>query len=109
MKRPRPPLFLARRSYRARRMRDAARLLPVAGLFLFLLPMLWAPAATEARDTAPDGIYLFVIWAGLVAVAALMAPGLADPAGDDPMGPADRHLPDDPPAGSDTGPRKGGA
>lgn len=96
MKRPRAPLFLARRSYRARRLRDAARLLPVVGMFLFLLPMLWAPAATEARDTAPDGIYLFLVWAGLIVIAALLAPGLADPAGDDPLGAADL-----PPEGQD--------
>lgn len=74
--RPRGPVFLARRSYRQRRMRDAARLLPVAGAFLFLLPILWAPAETEARDTAIDGAYLFVVWFVLIVTAALMARGL---------------------------------
>lgn len=74
--RPRGPVFLARRSYRQRRMRDAARLLPVAGAFLFLLPILWAPAETEARDTAIDGVYLFVVWFVLIVTAALMARGL---------------------------------
>jgi len=72
----RPPLFLARRSYRVQRLRDGARLLPVLGMFLVLLPVLWAPDATATRDTAPDGIYLFAVWAGLVAAAALMARGL---------------------------------
>jgi hypothetical protein len=85
----RTPLFLARRSYRVRRMRDAARLLPVAGALLCLLPMLWAPAATEARDTAPDGIYLFVVWGGLVVLAALMAPRLSGDPDDEPAGPED--------------------
>lgn len=76
MKRPRTPLFLAPRSYRKQRLRDGARLLPVVGAFLVLLPILWAPAETEARDTAPDGLYLFVVWAVLVVVAALMSRGL---------------------------------
>ena len=73
----RVPLFLPRPEYRRRRLVDAARLLPVFGGFLLLLPILWAPSATEARDTASDGIYLFVIWAVLVCVAAGLAPGLA--------------------------------
>jgi hypothetical protein len=83
----RVPLFLARRSYRARRMRDAARLLPVAGLFLFLLPLLWSPEQTAERDTAPDGIYLFVIWAVLIALAAMLAPRVTANPLDEPVGP----------------------
>lgn len=78
MKRPRSPLFLKRGSYRKRRLRDGARMLPVFGLFLLLLPILWAPAETEATDTARDGLYLFAVWFGLVVVAALLAPGLAE-------------------------------
>ncbi|TKA94608.1 hypothetical protein FAZ78_21430 [Cereibacter changlensis] len=82
------PLFLARRSYRRRRLRDVARMLPVFGAFLFLLPVLWAPGLTERRDTAPDGIYLFAAWFFLVLAAAALAPGLeaevgADAAEDD--------------------------
>lgn len=69
----RSPVFLARRAYRLRRLRDAARLLPLVGMFFFLLPILWAPGATDRRDTAIDGIYLFVIWGLLIAIAALLA------------------------------------
>ena len=78
MRRPRAPLFLPRPEYRRRRLVDAARLLPVFGGFLVLLPILWAPTGTGARDTARDGIYMFVIWAVLVGLAAWLAPGLAD-------------------------------
>lgn len=67
------PVFLARKGYRARRLTDAARLLPVAGLLLFLLPILWQPAATPAGDTASGWIYLFSVWAGLIAVAFLLS------------------------------------
>lgn len=72
------PVFLNPGTYRRRRLRDAARLLPVVGAFLVLLPILWAPGMTETRDTAPDGIYLFAVWAGLVICAALLARRLSD-------------------------------
>ncbi|QYZ70834.1 hypothetical protein [Neotabrizicola shimadae] len=96
--RPSSPLFLARASYRRRRLIDAARLLPLAGAFLFLLPVLWAPSDLPAgvgRDTAMDGLYLFAAWALLILAAALMAPGLsADPPQDDPDA-GQRPLPQD--------------
>ncbi|PYF08612.1 hypothetical protein C8J30_11228 [Rhodobacter viridis] len=71
------PLFLARRSYRRRRMMDAARLLPLVGLVLILLPMLWHPADTPIPDTARGMIYLFSVWVGLILAAAALARGLA--------------------------------
>lgn len=74
------PVFLPARGYRRRRLHDAARLVPVFGVVLFLLPVLWSPSPTEVRDTAPDAIYLFVVWAGLIGVAALLSRGLAAPA-----------------------------
>jgi hypothetical protein len=86
MKRPiprvRPSLFLPRPEYRRRRLVDAARLLPLFGGFLMLLPILWGPAGAQGRDTARDGMYLFVIWAVLVGLAAWLAPRLADAADD---------------------------
>ena len=75
--RRRSPVFLARRAYRLRRLRDAARLLPVAGAFLLLLPILWEPAGASARNTAWDGIYVFAVWGGLIVLAAWLAQGLA--------------------------------
>ncbi|QYK39990.1 MAG: hypothetical protein KF887_10995 [Paracoccaceae bacterium] len=71
------PLFLNAGHYRRRRLHDAARLLPVIGIFLCLLPILWAPGQTETRDTAPDGIYLFAVWAALVLAAVLLSRRLA--------------------------------
>ncbi len=84
MRRPgkRPALFLPRPEYRRRRLVDAARLLPVFGGFLILLPILWAPTEAGVRATAWDGIYLFAIWAVLVGLAAWLAPGLAGAADD---------------------------
>lgn len=87
---PRPPLFLRPASYRRRRRRDAARLLPFVGLFLFLLPILWAPQNSFDRDTAPDGIFLFVAWAVLIGMALVISRSLAAPVD-----------PDDPDSGDD--------
>lgn len=71
------PLFLARRSYRRRRLMDAARLLPVLGLILILLPGLWHPADTPAPDTGRGGLYLFAVWIALIGAAFLISRGLA--------------------------------
>jgi hypothetical protein len=92
MRRPGIPLFLARRPYRRRRRMDAARVLPVFGLFLMMLPMLWEPVAGAERRVAQDGVYLFAVWAGLILCARILAGGLVDP--DPPPPPA-------PPAGRD--------
>lgn len=79
----REPLFLARRTYRRRRIMDAARVLPWLGLALFLLPVLWSAGA--APGTARVGVYLFAVWAGLIVAAALLARPLSrqDDAGED--------------------------
>ena len=74
MRRPSAPLFLARAVYRKRRLRDAARMLPILGLFLWLLPALWAGPASAGRDW----VYVFAVWAGLIALAAALSPGLAE-------------------------------
>lgn len=70
------PVFLARRAYRQRRLRDGARLLPLAGGFFLLLPILWQPGETPTPDTAGDGIYLFVVWLVLIGIAAVLSLGL---------------------------------
>jgi hypothetical protein len=75
MRRPKRPLFLARAPYRRRRLRDAARLLPVLGVFLLLLPLLWTPEARMALR-AGDVIYFFAVWLVLIGLAAAFAPGL---------------------------------
>lgn len=93
----RAPLFLARRAYRRRRLRDAARLLPFLGIFLFLLPLLWAPAPIQpghlaaVRDTAADGLWLVKVWAVLVVLAALLAPHLGREEEDEAQDQAEAH------------------
>ncbi|MDJ1007284.1 MAG: hypothetical protein QNJ13_05605 [Paracoccaceae bacterium] len=63
------PLFLARQSYRRRRLMDIARLMPFLGAFGFLLPVLWAGSAR----TSSGMIYLFAVWGLLILGLALMA------------------------------------
>ena len=79
MRRPSAPLFLARAVYRKRRLRDAARMVPILGLFLWLLPALWAgPAGNGPASAGRDWVYVFAVWAGLIALAAALSPGLAE-------------------------------
>ncbi len=73
MRRPKPPLFYERQVYRRRRMADAARMLPVLGALLFLVPLLWGPQKTPETDTASGGLFLFVAWAGLILIAFVLS------------------------------------
>ncbi|MDM7930930.1 hypothetical protein [Tabrizicola sp.] len=75
MARKKPPLFLARAPYRRRRLRDAARLLPILGIFLLLLPLLWTEES-RLNLSAVDVIYFFGVWLLLIGLAAAFAPGL---------------------------------
>ena len=71
MKRNAGPLFVERKKYRRRRLMDAARILPVAGFVLLMLPMLWARG--DGTGIAGEALYLFLVWAALIAGAALIA------------------------------------
>ena len=59
-------LFLERESYRRRRLADAARLLPLVGFVLLLLPVL-------LRTTNDALIYIFTIWALLILAIGLVS------------------------------------
>ena len=79
MKLPRRPVFLARSPYRRRRLRDAARLLPVLGAVLLILPALWSPPGQGLRRMSSDVGYFFLSWLALIAIAAAFSRGLARP------------------------------
>lgn len=78
--RPREGLFLEQRSYRRRRLHDAARILPVTVALLFVVPLYWADGGGGTRAT---GVYLFVVWGGAVVAAAVLARVLRRSAGED--------------------------
>ena len=67
------PLFLARQTYRRRRLMDALRLLPWLGVFLFGLPLLWSAPATGAGL-----IYIFGAWAVLIVLSFALVHRFSD-------------------------------
>jgi len=68
-----PSAVLERRTYRLRRLMDAARLLPLLGLLLFLLPLIWANNDSNPAATSRGVMYVFSVWAGLIVAAVLLA------------------------------------
>jgi len=80
---PRARVFLARETYRRRRLIDAIRVLPVVGLLLFFAPLVGGTG--YLRSTATSGVFLFTAWFGLIVAAwglgRLLArtPGTGDP------------------------------
>lgn len=73
---PRPPLFLEREAYQRRRMADAARLLPMIGALLWLLPLLWWGSSSSAPSLSSVMVYVFSVWIGLILLAMVISPRL---------------------------------
>ena len=78
----RPGLFLARDSYRQRRLRDAARMLPVLGVILWLIPLLWRREPPQTGGMAAAVAFVFVGWVLLIALTVMVVRRLR-PDGDD--------------------------
>lgn len=73
MSRKQSPLFLERRSYRLRRLMDAARLMPFLGALLWAIPMLWTGGEGVEVSTSRAMLYIFLVWAVLAALTAGMS------------------------------------
>jgi hypothetical protein len=69
MRPPPGPLFQSRPGYRSRRLGDSARLLPMQGLVLFMVPLLGG----LGHSTSGGGLYIFGVWAALVLAAAVLS------------------------------------
>lgn len=79
---PQPGVFLERASYRQRRLRDAGLLVPVLGILLWLIPLLWDEGDPEkGKSTAM--LYIFGVWVLLILLTALIA-RLVRPSDDNP-------------------------
>lgn len=70
--------FLDRNSYRQRRFRDLARVLPFLGAVLAAMPLLWPRTGADAAQTSSALIYLFVVWVSLIVMARALASKVAD-------------------------------
>lgn len=74
---PDRPIFLERRSYRFRRLMDAVRLLPMLGLALWMVPLMWPLQEMSGSDapgmsTGTALRYLFWVWVGLILLTWLL-------------------------------------
>ena len=62
-------VYLERRRYRSRRLSEALKVLPVLGIVLFGVPLLWS----EGVKTSDAMIYFFSVWLALVFAAVWLA------------------------------------
>jgi hypothetical protein len=63
-------LFFENKIYRRNRLIDAARMLPVFGFFLFVMPAIFI---VGSAPTATRWVFLFVVWVVLIFAAALIS------------------------------------
>lgn len=70
-----PPrtVFVERRTYRRRRLADACSLLPVLGVALLAMPLLWHGTAEAPTRTTTVMLYVFGVWAMLIGLSALVS------------------------------------
>lgn len=75
---PQPAVFPERHSYRYQRLLDATKFLPVLGVLLFLLPLLWPESDLEGAGVAMSSaiIYLFSVWIALILAILIFVKGL---------------------------------
>jgi len=78
MKRRPGHVFLQRRTYRRRRLTDAARLLPIFGAVLLAIPLLWTGTPEAPTRTSSVMLYVFIVWIALTGVSALISRDIAD-------------------------------
>jgi len=67
------PVFLERASYRQRRVRDAARLVPALGIILWVIPLSWTHATPDAPTSTYAIIYIFGVWVVLIVLTAFLS------------------------------------
>lgn len=76
MRGPRSSVFLERQTYRRRRLIDWIKMLPLIGMVLWLVPLLWPTEGEHMVSSADAIIYVFAIWFILVLAKAISARAL---------------------------------
>ncbi len=66
-------MFLEPRSYRRRRLIDTLRILPVCGLVLFLMPLIWPSTPQDGVPLSLRGVYLYGVWFALVILTGVLS------------------------------------
>ena len=67
------PVFVEKRTYRRRRLVDAARMLPLLGVVLLCIPLLWIEPGAAPTRTTHVMIYFFGVWFFLAVVSGIIS------------------------------------
>jgi len=70
-----PAIFLERKRYRIQRLRDVAKMLPILGIVLLFIPLLWRGAPPTSNAAAVQ--YMFGVWLLLILMTWLVARRIA--------------------------------
>ncbi|MCK0149247.1 hypothetical protein MWU54_04380 [Marivita sp. S6314] len=79
-------VFHERKTYRRRRVIDAARIAPFLTVFLWSIPLVWPQTGEDRVSSASALIYIFAVWAGVILLTFGLSRALAksmDPQVDD--------------------------
>lgn len=83
-----PAVFHEKRTYRQRRVMDAAKVTPVLAIFIFCIPLIWPQDGPAAVSSATALIYIFTSWAVLIALtwwlSRALRPSMDDRTDDEP-------------------------
>jgi hypothetical protein len=66
-------VFLQRSSYRQRRLRDGAKLVPFLGVILLAIPLAWSSDEVGEKVGASGWLYVFGVWVVLIVLTAILS------------------------------------
>ena len=72
-RRSKTQVFLQKAGYRQRRLQDAAKLVPVLGAVLWMMPLAWQSNAPGEAKNASALLYIFGVWVLLIVLTAVLS------------------------------------